>query len=92
MTLLSLGQEEHRALTAAAIVIAAVASLYPVLRWDKVGPALVRHPSYLAGELVLAVLILVLTGVDSPFFFYTLGTALLGGLVYGYRGRGRCSA
>ena len=86
VTLLSLGQEEHRALTAAAIVVAAVASLYPVLRWDKVGPALVRHPSYLAGELVLAVLILVLTGVDSPFFFYTLGTALLGGLVYGYAG------
>ena len=86
VTLLSLGQEEHRALTAAAIVIAAVASLYPVLRWDQVGPALVRHPSYLAGELVLAVLILVLTGVDSPFFFYTLGTALLGGLVYGYAG------
>ena len=88
VTLLSLGQEEHRALTAAAIVIAAVASLYPVLRWDQVGPALVRHPSYLAGELVLAVLILVLTGVDSPFFFYTLGTALLGGLVYGYPGAG----
>ena len=89
VTLLSLGQEEHRALTAAAIVVAAVASLYPVLRWDKVGPALVRHPSYLAGELVLAVLILVLTGVDSPFFFYTLGTALLGGLVYGYAGAAR---
>jgi signal transduction histidine kinase len=88
VTLLSLGQEEHRGLTAAAIVIAAAASLYPVLRWDKVGPALVRHPSYLAGELVLAVLILVLTGVDSPFFFYTLGTALLGGLVYGYPGAG----
>ena len=48
----------------------------------------VRHPLYLAGELVLAVLILVLTGVDSPFFFYTLGTALLGGLVYGYAGAG----
>jgi signal transduction histidine kinase len=88
VTLLSLGQEEHRGLTATAIVIAAAASLYPVLRWEKVGPALVRHPSYLAGELVLAVLILVLTGVDSPFFFYTLGTALLGGLVYGYPGAG----
>ena len=58
----------------------------PVLRWDRVGPVLVRHPSYLAGELVLAALILVLTGVDSPFFFFTLGTALLGGLVYGYPG------
>src|ERR671930_2798841 len=71
---------------AASIVVAAVASLVPLLRWDRVGPAIVRHPSYLAGELVLAALILVLTGVDSPFFFFTLGTALLGGLVYGYPG------
>src|SRR3954465_6192190 len=86
VTLVSLGQEKHVALTAAAIVVAAVASIVPVLRWDRVGPAIVRHPSYLAGELVLAALILVLTGVDSPFFFFTLGTALLGGLVYGYPG------
>ena len=35
---------------------------------------------------MLAALILILTGVDSPFFFFTLGTALLGGLVYGYPG------
>ena len=45
-----------------------------------------RHPGYLAGELVLATLILLLTGVNSPFFYYTLGTALLGGLVYGWPG------
>jgi signal transduction histidine kinase len=86
VTLISLSQERHRELMAAAIVVAAIASLFPVMRWDKVGPAIVRHPSYLAGELVLAALILVLTGVDSPFFFFTLGTALLGGLVYGYPG------
>ena len=71
---------------AAAICVAGIASLIPILRWDQVGPAIVRHPSYLAGELVLAALILFLTGVDSPFFFFTLGTALLGGLVYGYPG------
>jgi signal transduction histidine kinase len=92
VTLLSLSQEEHRELMAAAIVVAAIASLVPVLRWDRVGPAIVRHPSYLAGELVLAALILILTGVDSPFFFFTLGTALLGGLVYGYPGAGLFSA
>jgi len=88
ITLFALGEEEHRGLTVAAIVVAAVASLVPLLRWEQVGPVLVRHPSYLAGELVLAALILVLTGVDSPFFFFTLGTALLGGLVYGYPGAG----
>jgi signal transduction histidine kinase len=86
ITLFSLREEEHRGLVVAAILVASVASLVPVLRWEKVGPVLVRHPSYLAGELVLAALILILTGVDSPFFFFTLGTALLGGLVYGYPG------
>jgi signal transduction histidine kinase len=86
ITLFSLGEEEHRGLVVAAILVAGVASLVPVLRWEQVGPILVRHPSYLAGELVLAALILILTGVDSPFFFFTLGTALLGGLVYGYPG------
>jgi signal transduction histidine kinase len=88
VTLISLSQAEHRELTAAAIIVAAGASIVPVLRWEQVGPAIVRHPSYLAGELVLAALILILTGVDSPFFFFTLGTALLGGLVYGYPGAG----
>jgi signal transduction histidine kinase len=86
ITLFSLGGEEHLALVVAALLVTSVASIVPVMRWDKVGPILVRHPSYLAGELVLAALILVLTGVDSPFFFFTLGTALLGGLVYGYPG------
>jgi signal transduction histidine kinase len=88
ITLASLREEEHRGLVVAAILVASVASLVPVLRWERVGPVLVRHPSYLAGELVLAALILILTGVDSPFFFFTLGTALLGGLVYGYPGAG----
>ncbi|MDA0163519.1 sensor histidine kinase [Solirubrobacter ginsenosidimutans] len=86
VTLVSLREEEHRGLVVAAILVAGVASLVPVLRWEQIGPIIVRHPSYLAGELVLAALILILTGVDSPFFFFTLGTALLGGLVYGYPG------
>jgi signal transduction histidine kinase len=86
VTMLSLGGSEHRALTAAALVVAAAVSLVPLLRWERVGPAIVRHPSYLAGELVLAVAILVLTGVGSPFFLFTVATALLGGLVYGYSG------
>ena len=37
-------------------------------------------------ELVLATVILLLTGVESPFFYYTLATALLGGLLYGWPG------
>jgi len=80
------GEDGDRTLPAAAIVVAAITSLIPLRSWDRVGPALVRHPGYLAGELVLATLILLLTGVNSPFFYYTLGSALLGGLVYGWPG------
>ena len=43
-------------------------------------------PPYLAAELMLTALILLLTPVQSPFFYFTLGTALLGGLLYGYAG------
>ena len=92
MTLLSLSGVEERTLVVTAICLAGVASFIPLRYWDRVGPALVRRPSYLAAELVLAALILVLTGVESPFFYFTLGTALLGGLVYGWAGAAVFSA
>jgi signal transduction histidine kinase len=82
------GEDGDRTLPAAAILVAAVTTAIPLRYWDRVGPVLVRHPGYLAGELVLATLILLMTGVNSPFFYYTLSTALLGGLVYGWPGAG----
>jgi signal transduction histidine kinase len=82
------GEDGDRTLPAAAILVAAVTSFIPLRFWDRVGPTLVRHPAYLAAELVLATLILLLTGVNSPFFYYTLGSALLGGIVYGWQGAG----
>ena len=89
ITVLALwGEDGDRTLPAAAIFVAAVTTAIPLRYWDRVGPTLVRHPGYLAGELVLATLILLMTGVNSPFFYYTLGTALLGGLVYGWPGAG----
>jgi signal transduction histidine kinase len=89
ITVVALWSEDgDRTLPAAAIIVAAITSAIPLRYWDRVGPALVRHPGYLAGELVLATLILLLTGVNSPFFYYTLGSALLGGLVYGWPGAG----
>jgi signal transduction histidine kinase len=89
ITVLALyGENGDRTLPAAAIFVAAVTSFIPLRYWDRVGPTLVRHPGYLAGELVLATVILLMTGVNSPFFYYTLSTALLGGLVYGWPGAG----
>jgi signal transduction histidine kinase len=86
LTLISLTGEDDRDLVVVLLVVAGLASFAPLHWWDRVGPVLVRHPSYLAAELMLAALILLLTPVQSPFFYFTLGTALLGGLLYGYAG------
>ena len=88
VTVLELAQrdEEQRPLALVALVAAGVASFVPLRYWDRVGPSLVRHPAWLAAELVLATVILLFTGVSSAFFYYTLGTAVLGGLLYGWPG------
>jgi signal transduction histidine kinase len=86
VTLVWLTGEDDRSLVALALVVAACASFIPLRFWDRVGPALVRHPAYLAAELMLTTVILLLTGVESPFFYFTLATALLGGLLYGWGG------
>jgi signal transduction histidine kinase len=88
VTVLELAQrdDQQRPLALIALVAAGVASFVPLRFWDRVGPSLVRHPAYLAAELVLATVILLFTGVQSAFFYYTLGTALLGGLLYGWPG------
>jgi signal transduction histidine kinase len=86
LTLLSLMGEDDIGLVAVLLVVSAAASFVPLRYWDRVGPTLVRHPAYLAAELMLTTLILLLTPVQSPFFYFTLGTALFGGLLYGYAG------
>jgi len=85
-------QDGSLTLLVPALVGAALASVLPLLFWERLGPALVRHPGYLAAELVLATLILLGTGAQSPFFYFTLGTALLCGLLYGWAGAALFSA
>ena len=58
------GQDGDRIVPAAAIIVAAITTAIPLRYWDRVGPTLVRHPGYLAAELVLSTLILLLTGVN----------------------------
>jgi signal transduction histidine kinase len=86
VTLLSLPDQEERMAAIVAIVAAGLAALLPLRFWSRVGPGLVRHPAYFAAELVLTTVILLLTGVDSPFVYYAQATALLGGLLYGRAG------
>jgi signal transduction histidine kinase len=86
VTLLSLPDEKDRSLTVIAILAAGLASFVPLRYWDRIAPALMRHPAWFAFELVLTTVTLLLCGVDSPFLYYALGTALLGGLLYGRPG------
>jgi signal transduction histidine kinase len=69
-----------------AMLLAVGATWIPLHFWDAVSPAILRHPAYLALEILLAAAILTLTGPQSPFFLFTLGTAALAGLIYGYPG------
>jgi signal transduction histidine kinase len=67
-------------------IVAAVLSYVPLRYWPRIGRSLSRHPAYLAMEVLIATLILAAAGARSPFFFFTLGTAALAGIVYGRRG------
>ena len=66
--------------------LAALVSYVPLRHWDRIGRTVSRHPAYLAVEVLIATLILAAAGARSPFFYFTLGTAALAGVVYGRRG------
>ena len=68
------------------LCIAALASFLPIVFWERYGPILLRHPAFLVCDLLIAMGILTITGPESPFFYFTLGTALLAGVLYGWRG------
>lgn len=70
----------------AALLAALAVSFVPLLRWDRVAPVLMRHPVFLAVDLVLSVGILLFTGTEGPFLSYTLGTAFLAGVLYAWPG------
>ena len=70
-----------------AMILAAVVSYVPLrlLGSDRALGARAT-PAYLAVEVLLATLILAAAGARSPFFYFTLGTAALAGVIYGRRG------
>lgn len=86
VTVLYIPQQDEVPLLTVALVAAAIASYLPLRHWDTVGPMLTRHPSYLAAELFVSVAILAMAGPESPFFYFTLGTAFLAGLIYRWPG------
>jgi len=85
-TILLLPSGQHTPVVALAAIVAALLSYVPLRHWDRVASSISRHPAYLACEVALATLILAAAGARSPFFFFTLGTGVLAGVVYGRRG------
>jgi signal transduction histidine kinase len=67
-------------------IAAAALSYVPLRYWSRISHSISRHPIYLAVEVLIATLILAAAGARSSFFFFTLGTAALAGVVYGRRG------
>jgi signal transduction histidine kinase len=86
VTVLSLRSDQRTPIVSIAVLLAVVVSYVPLRHWDRIGPTLSRHPAYLALEVLLATLILAAAGAHSSFFYFTLGTAALAGVVYGRRG------
>jgi signal transduction histidine kinase len=69
-----------------ALLLVMVTSYLPLRRWQRLGPELLRHPAYLGVDAALAVAILAVAGSSSPFFYFTVGTAILAGILYGRMG------
>lgn len=92
VTLIVLPARQQTPVVAAAVVLAALFSYLPLKHWRRIGPSVSRHPLYLAAEALLATLVLAAAGARSPFFYFTLGTAALAGVVYGRRGAAPFSA
>ncbi len=86
ITVLSLPRTNRTPVVGLAVILAAVVSYLPLRHWRRVASSLSRHPTYLALEVLLATLILAAAGAHSPFFYFTLGTAVLAGVIYGRRG------
>ncbi len=86
VTLFSLHSAQRTPVVGLAVIVAAVISYVPLRHWQRIASSLAHHPTYLALEVLLATLILAAAGARSPFFYFTLGTAVLAGIIYGRRG------
>lgn len=86
VTIIGLPSREYRPVVVAAIVAAALISYVPIRHWERVSATVARHPAYLAVEILISAFVLAAGGVRGPFFYFTLGTAALAGVIYGRRG------
>jgi signal transduction histidine kinase len=69
-----------------AIVLTALASFMPMWYWDRLAPSMLRSPTFIVTDVIVAVGLLTLTGAQGPALHFALTTAALGGLLRGRRG------
>ena len=87
LTMLALPDNAHQIQqVAVALVVALALSVVPLLYWSAIGQSLRRHPMLLAVDVVVTLGVLAVAGPQSPFFYFTLGTAALGGLLHRWAG------
>lgn len=77
---------ESRAVILVALLVSLAASFVPLMLWRRISDSVLRHPTWLAADLLLSIAVLTLAGPESPFFLATLGTAALAGIIYGVPG------
>ncbi|WP_030041909.1 sensor histidine kinase [Streptomyces resistomycificus] len=73
-------------LVGAAVVVTFMTSYVLFRDWERFGPLLLRHPTLLAADTLLASLLLVSAGPDTTLAYVSVCTPLLAGILYGWRG------
>ncbi len=68
------------------VVLMAGTSVLPLLLWTRIGDWVLRHPSAMALDLAVSVIVLGTAGVDTPFTLYVVTTAVLAGILYARAG------
>ncbi len=86
ITLVTLPSAQRTPIVGLAVIAAAIMTYVPLRHWRRVSRSVERHPVYLFVEVALATLILAAAGAHSAFFYFTLGTAVLAGVIYERRG------
>jgi signal transduction histidine kinase len=78
----AVGAVERAPKVLAGLLVASLLSYLPLRWWSRVGPLVAARPLLLGVDLGISLALYAFLGSDSPFFLYTLGTALLGGILF----------
>jgi signal transduction histidine kinase len=77
-----LGAVDRAPKVLAGLLVASLLSYIPLRSWDRIGPEVATRPILLGVDLAISLAIYGVLGPESPFFLYTLGTAVLGGILF----------